>query len=123
MNSFLRVAAAGAILAGVALPAAAQTLPLRPGQAPTVQSNLSMTFPIDKMEDVEQKRSEVLASFYRIVADSCRLLLETIADRCEVARVSSNVSVNERNAREPQMTLNGQIGMNVTFKATAAGGK
>jgi hypothetical protein len=82
-----------------------------------VQSNLSISFPVMENEDPTARQQEALRSFYELAAGSCALVIETIADSCEIASVSSNINTRDRNLNGNQITVNGQISMKVQFKA------
>jgi hypothetical protein len=113
------------LLCGWAVPAFSQVLDetgrrLRPGEdgLARVQSSLVMSIPVKDEEDVAAQQEAGLRSFYKVAASSCAMVLETIADSCEVTSVTTNVNARDRGVGGPQITVNGQIAMKVKFKAS-----
>jgi hypothetical protein len=130
MAKFLIRTALGVTLATMALPAVAQNfsnLPLRnPRQPPegyiSVQSGISISYPVAD-GDSEEQQEKALKSFYKIAADSCATLLDTIADACEISALSSNSAVNNLDNRGTRLSINGQVTMSVKLKAPTAAAK
>ncbi|MBZ9797976.1 hypothetical protein [Mesorhizobium sp. ES1-4] len=86
-----------------------------------VQSSLTMTLPVKDEEDVATQQQAALRSFYKVAAGSCAMVLDTVADTCEVTSVTTNVNARDRGmggAAGSQMTVTGQIAMKVKFKAS-----
>ncbi|MBZ9698275.1 hypothetical protein [Mesorhizobium sp. CO1-1-9] len=86
-----------------------------------VQSSLTMTLPVKDEEDVATQQQAALRSFYKVAAASCAMVLDTVADTCEVTSVTTNVNARDRSmggAAGSQMTVTGQIAMKVKFKAS-----
>ena len=115
-----------AILAAAASPASSQdqyVRPLRPGEdgSARIQSSISMTFPVKDDEDAAAQQQVALRSFYKVAAGSCAMVLETVADTCEIAGMTTNVNARDRNVGgygASQVTVTGQITMKVKFKAS-----
>jgi hypothetical protein len=87
----------------------------------TVQSSITMSIPIKDAEDIAIQQEAGLRSFYKIAAGSCAMVIETIADSCEIAGVTSNVNARDRSmgvAVGSQITVTGQVTMRVKFKAS-----
>ncbi|UCI16665.1 hypothetical protein FJ970_15865 [Mesorhizobium sp. B2-1-8] len=86
-----------------------------------IQSSLTMTLPVKDDEDVAAQQQTALRSFYKVAAGSCAMVLDTVADTCEVTSVTTNVNARDRSmggAAGSQMTVTGQIAMKVKFKAS-----
>ncbi|WP_176479109.1 hypothetical protein [Mesorhizobium sp. WSM3860] len=115
-----------AFLAGMALPALGQdqyVRPLRPGEdgSTRIQSSISMTLPVKDDEDAAAQQQAALRSFYKVAAVSCAMVVETVADTCEITGMTTNVNARDRNAGGyggSQVTVTGQITMKVKFKAS-----
>jgi hypothetical protein len=115
-----------AFLAGTALPALAQdqfVRPLRPGEdgSARIQSSISMTLPVKDDEDAGAQQQIALRSFYKAAAGSCAMVIETVADTCEITGMTTNVNGRDRNLGGyggSQVTVTGQITMKVKFKAS-----
>ena len=114
-----------AFLAGAALPALAQdqfVRPLRPGEdgSARIQSSISMTLPVKDDEDAGAQQQVALRSFYKAAAGSCAMVIETVADTCEITGMTTNVNGRDRSGGYggSQITVTGQISMKVKFKAS-----
>ncbi|RUW47674.1 hypothetical protein EOA32_28120 [Mesorhizobium sp. M1A.F.Ca.ET.072.01.1.1] len=113
-------------LAGMALPVLAQdqyVRPLRPGEDgyARIQSSISMTLPVKDDEDAAAQQQAALRSFYKVAAVSCAMVVETVADTCEITGMTTNVNARDRNVGGyggSQVTVTGQITMKVKFKAS-----
>ncbi|WP_141245772.1 hypothetical protein [Mesorhizobium sp. WSM3862] len=113
-------------LAGMALPVLAQdqyVRPLRPGEdgSARIQSSISMTLPVKDDEDAAAQQQAALRSFYKVAAVSCAMVVETVADTCEITGMTTNVNARDRNVGGyggSQVTVTGQITMKVKFKAS-----
>ena len=122
---YLKCLISVACLAGAALPALAQeqyVRPLRPGEdgSARIQSSISMTLPVKDDEDAGAQQQVALRAFYKTAAGSCAMVLETVADTCEITGMNTNVNARDRNAGGyggSQITVTGQITMKVKFKA------
>ena len=116
-----------ALLCGTVAPAFSQTVDengrvRRAGDdgLAKVQSSLTMSIPVKDGEDIAVQQETGLRSFYKVAAGSCAMVLETIADSCEVTSVTTNVNARDRSlggAAGSQITVTGQIAMKVKFKA------
>ncbi|MEZ2220940.1 hypothetical protein [Rhizobium sp. RCC_161_2] len=62
-------------------------------------------------------------SFYRIATSNCAVLLDTIADDCQINSLSSNTDVTNIDGRGPKLTVRGQVGMAVKLKPAASTAK
>ncbi|AVA21055.1 hypothetical protein ACXHXG_00730 [Rhizobium sp. LEGMi198b] len=130
MNKRLISATLCMLLLGAAAPASSQSLsalPLRnPRQVPdgyiSVQSGISLSVPITDGSD-EKQQQDAIKSFYRIAASNCTVLLDTIADDCQINALSSNTDVTNMDGRGPKLTVRGQITMAVKLKPTAGAAK
>ncbi|QND50150.1 hypothetical protein HB780_32330 [Rhizobium lusitanum] len=126
MNNRMISATLCMLLLGAATPASSQSLsalPLRnPRQIPdgyiSVQSGISFSIPITDDND-ERQRQDTMKSFYRIAASNCAMLLDTIADECQISNLSSNTDVTNIDARGPKLAVRGQITMTVKLKPAA----
>ncbi|UCI09988.1 hypothetical protein [Mesorhizobium sp. B1-1-8] len=111
-------------LFGAALPAFAQDQyirPPRPGDngAAMIQSSFSMSLPVKDDEDAAAQQQVALRSFYKVAAGSCAMVVETVADTCEIIGMTTNVNGRNRNFdgyNGSQITVTGQITMKVKFK-------
>jgi hypothetical protein len=116
------------MLSGTIAPAFSQYIdengrPRRPGDdgLARVQSSITMSLPVKDDEDMAVQQQAGLRSFYKIAGASCAMVLETIADSCEITSVTTNVNARDRSNNGGaglQMTVTGQIGMKVKFKAS-----
>jgi hypothetical protein len=114
-----------AILVVAASPALSQDQygrPFRPGEdgSARIQSSISMTLPIKDDDDAAAQQQIALRSFYKVAAGSCAMVVETVADTCEITGMTTSVNARDRNGGYggSQITLNGQIAMKVKFKAS-----
>ncbi|MBL8582785.1 MAG: hypothetical protein JNL61_11240 [Rhizobiaceae bacterium] len=94
----------------------------RPGReiVPTIQSSISMQMPLGPGEDPMARQEAATKSFYEMAGGACAVVLQTIADECEIRSMNSDTRINDRDTRGMQMTLTGRIVMKVKFKPTAA---
>ena len=85
-----------------------------------VQSSVTMSIPVKDDEDIAVQQEVGLRSFYKVAAGSCAMVIETIADSCEVTSVTTNVNARDRSmgGAGSQITVTGQIAMRVKFKAS-----
>ena len=116
-----------ALLCGTVAPAFSQVLdetgrPRRPGDdgLARVQSSIAIGIPVKDDEDVAVQQQAGLRSFYKVAASSCAMVIETIADTCEVTSVTTNVNANRNmgGIGGSQIMVTGQIAMKVKFKAS-----
>jgi hypothetical protein len=120
---YLKLLIVVAFLAGAAFPAQAQeqyVRPLRAGEESRIQSSLSLTLPVKDEADAAAQQQVALRSFYKVAAGSCAMVVETVAETCEITSMTTNVNARDRNAGGyggSQITLTGQITMKVKFKA------
>ncbi|PDQ19224.1 hypothetical protein CN311_20630 [Mesorhizobium sanjuanii] len=80
-----------------------------------------MTLPVKDDEDMAVQQQAGIRSFYKIASGSCAMVLEAIADSCEITSVTTNVNARDRHnngGAGSQITVTGQIGMKVKFKAS-----
>jgi len=122
---YLKSLISAAILVAVASPALSQdqyVRPLRPGEdgSARIQSSISMTLPVKDDDDAAAQQQVALRSFYKVAAGSCAMVVETVADTCEITGMTTNVNARDRSGGYggSQMTLSGQITMKVKFKAS-----
>jgi hypothetical protein len=127
---YLKTVVIAALFCGTALPAFSQTfdetgrpLRLRAGDdgLAKVQSSLTMSIPVKDDEDIAVQQEAGLRSFYKVAAGSCAMVIETIADSCEVTSVTTTVNARDRSmggVAGSQITVTGQIAMKVKFKAS-----
>ena len=122
---YLKCLISAAILVAVASPALSQdqyVRPLRPGEdgSARIQSSISMTLPVKDDDDAAAQQQVALRSFYKVAAGSCAMVVETVADTCEITGMTTNVNARDRSGGYggSQMTLSGQITMKVKFKAS-----
>ena len=122
---YLKFLISTAIVVAAASPALSQdqyVRPLRPGDdgSARIQSSISMTFPVKDDDDAAAQQQVALRSFYKAAAGSCAMVLETVADACEIAGMTTNLNARDRNLGgygASQITVSGQITMKVKFKA------
>ncbi|MER8409717.1 hypothetical protein [Mesorhizobium sp. M1342] len=125
---YLKMTIIAALLCSTVAPAFSQVLdetgrPRRPGEdgLARVQSGITMSIPVKDGEDIAVQQEAGLRSFYKLASGSCAMVLETIADSCEVTNVTTNVNARDRSmgaAAGSQITVTGQIAMKVKFKAS-----
>jgi hypothetical protein len=122
---YLKTAIATALLVGAAMPVFAQDQFVRPPRgddgSARIQSSFSMTLPVKDDEDAGAQQQAALRSFYKVAAGSCAMVIETVADTCEIAGMTTNVNGRTRNIEGyggSQITVTGQITMKVKFKAS-----
>jgi len=79
-----------------------------------------MTLPVKDDDDAAAQQQVALRSFYKVAAGSCAMVVETVADTCEITGMTTNVNARDRSGGYggSQMTLSGQITMKVKFKAS-----
>ncbi|RVD61532.1 hypothetical protein EN828_15325 [Mesorhizobium sp. M2D.F.Ca.ET.185.01.1.1] len=115
-----------AILVAAASPALSQeqfVRPFRGGQdgSAMIQSSYSMTLPAKDDQDAAAQQEAALRSFYKVAAGSCGMVVETVADSCEIVGMTTNANGRNRNFDGyggSAVTVTGQITMKVKFKAS-----
>jgi len=130
MNKRAISAAFCILLLGAAEPVPAQSLsalPLRnPRQLPegyiSVQSGISISFPLPD-GDNQKQQEDALKTFYHIAGSNCAVLLDTVAEACEISGLSSNTNASNIDVRGPKLTISGQVTMSVKLRPTAAAAK
>lgn len=118
------------LLLGAAEPVLAQSLsalPLRnPRQLPegyiSVQSGISISFPLPD-GDNQKQQEDALKTFYRIAGSNCAVLLDTVAEACEISGMSSNTNANNLDSRGTRLTVSGQVTMSVKLRPTDSAAK
>ncbi len=122
---YLKIAIVAALLVGAVTPIFAQDQFVRPPRgddgAARIQSSFSMTLPVKDDEDAGAQQQAALRSFYKVAAGSCAMVIETVADTCEIVGMTTNVNGRTRNIDGyggSQITVTGQITMKVKFKAS-----
>lgn len=122
---YLKTTIIVALVFGTIAPAFSQVLdgrPLHPGEDgfARVQSSITIGIPVKDDEDIAAQQQAGLRSFYKVAANSCAMVIETIADTCEVTSVTTNVNANRNmgGIGGSQITVTGQIAMKVKFKAS-----
>ena len=105
--------------------AAAQTGPVRTeGGAErgytTIRMAQSVTIPVGENDDPAAKQQEALKSFYSLVGGTCRTVLETIAETCEITSISFNFrsgaqAYRAENQRD-HVRIDGEVNMVVGLK-------
>ncbi|WP_311028601.1 hypothetical protein [Mesorhizobium koreense] len=118
---FRSLTTAAAMACTAMFPAFAQDLManrqiMRPGQTSTVQSTFNSTTALDETSDVTAQQIGSLRNFYKIAAASCAEVLATVADQCEISRITTSVNIMERGTRGRHLSVNGTVVMNVEFK-------
>lgn len=95
--------------------ALSQTMPPRAGRAPdgyiALSSNITISLPFDKSKDIETQQQAAVESVYRMIRNSCALVVEAFAESCEITGVSSSVNMSNRNDRDMSVTVSGQVQM------------
>ncbi|MET3593626.1 hypothetical protein ABID26_003028 [Mesorhizobium shonense] len=79
-----------------------------------------MTLPVKDDDDAGAQQQVALRFFYKVAAGSCAIVVETVADTCEITGMTTNVNARDRNVGGyggSQITVTGQITMKVKFKA------
>ena len=56
----------------------------------TIKMNQSLTMPLSETDDPSAKQQEALRSFYSLVGGTCRTVIETIGETCEITSISFN---------------------------------
>ncbi|ATU91403.1 hypothetical protein [Phyllobacterium zundukense] len=116
----IKVAVISVLSIGMALPAFSQNF--RNGQVPegyvSVQSSFSIVVPLDDPANYEKQQAMAVKSFYQLVASNCPMLLETIADACQITGMNSNSNMNTRDQRGTQLMVQGQVTMAVKLKSS-----
>lgn len=124
MLRHLKATAVLALSCGAALPALAQDFmperTIRPGQPETVQSTFNATMPLDETRDIAAQQLESLRGFYKMASGSCAEVLATVADSCEIVRLTTAVNITETATKGPRMTISGTVVMKVDFKKSGA---
>jgi len=125
---YLKTTIIVALLCSTVAPAFSQALdetgrPRRAGDDgfAKMQSSLTMSIPVKDDEDIAVQQEAGLRSFYKVAAGSCAMVIETLADSCEVTSVTTNVNARDRSmggSAGSQITVTGQIAMKVKFKAS-----
>lgn len=121
----LRILAALTVCLGLA-PAAAlgDVLPRRDIVAErgftTIRMTQSVTLPIGENDDPALKQEEALRSFYSLVGGTCRTVLDTIAETCEITSITFNFrsgakAFRAENQRD-SVQINGEVHMVVGLK-------
>jgi hypothetical protein len=87
-----------------------------------VQSGISLSIPITDGND-EKQQQDAIKSFYRIAASNCTVLLDTIADDCQINGLSSNTDVTNIDGRGLKLMVRGQVTMAVKLKPAANASK
>ncbi|GAA4106584.1 hypothetical protein GCM10023067_47460 [Aminobacter aganoensis] len=102
----------------------AQTMPMRGGRAPdgyiALSSNITISMPFDKSQDIEAQQKAAVESVYRMIKNSCELVVEAFAESCEITGVSSSVNMSNRNDRDMSVTVSGQVQMVAKPRAVTA---
>lgn len=108
------------IAASLTLPAFAQEQLMRQrllaGQENSVQSSITIVLPLDDAKDEAVQHEEALRKLYNISAGSCAALMDTVADSCEMASITTNVRSDDNGVRIGRISATAQIMMRVTFK-------
>jgi hypothetical protein len=117
------IAAALGLAAAPALAQDQYVRPLRPSEdgSARIQSSFSMTLPVKDDEDAAAQQQVALRSFYKVAAGSCAMVIDTVADTCEITGMTTNVNGRNRNVDGyggSQIMVTGQITMKVKFKAS-----
>jgi hypothetical protein len=87
-----------------------------------VQAQRSLSLAVDRSEDAQAKQDEAIRMIYRMADRECALLLETIAETCELVGVNANASFNDQN-RSPTVNASGNFSMKVRLKQSAGSAK
>lgn len=121
MKTWMTIATASFLAAGLAVPAFAQQSSLyRPGARQdgvmTITSSLTVQTPLGADESAEAAQKTALRTFYRMAGESCSLVTETIATHCEVVRVTSRTNISERPQQGRRLILSGEIRMSARMK-------
>ena len=56
----------------------------------TIKMNQSLTMPLGENDDPSAKQQEALKSFYSLVGGTCRTVIETIGETCEITSINFN---------------------------------
>lgn len=81
-----------------------------------VNSNLTLAMPGSENTDIDKQQSDARRLFYKVVADSCPLVVQSFAETCEINNVNTNVSIGDMRNRGGQVTISGSIQMLVKLK-------
>ena len=87
----------------------------------TIKMNQSLTMPLNENDDPSAKQQEALKSFYSLVGGTCRTVIETIGETCEITSITFNFRStpaqphkveNQRNS----IRIDGDVNMVVRLK-------
>lgn len=120
MLRYLKTIAILGVSCGTALPALAQDFvterAMRPGQVETIQSTFNATIPLDDTKDITTQHLEWLRNFYKMASGSCSEALASVADNCEILRLTTGINIRDNGAKGPLLTITGTVTMKVDFK-------
>lgn len=99
-----------------------QTVQLQDGEM-LVQAQRSVILPLQAAEDQATKQDDAVRMIYRMVDRDCALLLETIAETCELVSLSVSSSAGGRNRLSSDVgqtaSANASFSMKVRLKANS----
>ncbi|MBW9118414.1 hypothetical protein JNB88_32985 [Rhizobium cauense] len=91
------------LLAFAALPALSQELPTRvpnfyagqrvPGMV-NVQATMSLSVPVDADKETAEQINAAQKGFYLMAGGQCDLILQTLAESCQITNLTSNADLN-----------------------------
>ena len=90
------------------------------GEGATITSSISLTSPVATGSTAAQQQEDGLRTFYQMAARSCDMVLETVAESCEIMRMTASTQSRNRGSDTTDITISGQITMKVKFKAAGA---
>jgi hypothetical protein len=90
--------------------------PRAPGSI-MVQTTLSISVPADAGKDMREQTEDAQKTFYQMAAGQCALVLETIADDCQITAMNNNTDFN-RNVKN-EIFIRGSVSMAVKLKASS----
>ncbi|MFC3693652.1 hypothetical protein ACFOWB_15640 [Chenggangzhangella methanolivorans] len=86
-----------------------------------VQARRSVTLPVERLEDAGTRQDDAVRMIYRMIDRDCGLLLETIAETCELASLSVTSSYADRTTMrigaQPTTGASANFAMKVRLKA------
>ncbi|MER2535254.1 MAG: hypothetical protein ABTQ31_08820 [Rhizobiaceae bacterium] len=86
------------------------------GDSATITSSISLTSPVAAGSTAAEQQEAGLRTFYRMAARSCDVALETVAESCEIVRMTANTQSRNRGVDSMEITVSGQITMKVKFR-------
>ncbi len=88
----------------------------RPPGTTNVQTTVSLSVAVDAAQEPAAQMKAAQKAFYQIADGQCALVLETLAETCQIVNLTSSVDLS-RNARN-DIVVRGMVMMAVKLKDT-----